>query len=883
MEIGSAAIRRLVFLVLVVGYARGGFYVPDLPTKRYIKEGDINLGAIFPIGSFSRVKPCGVGLRSTVVLQFIEALVYAVDVINNSSDILPNTTLGFVILDDCLKETTTIAQSLSFIPEVNVCQSTCSANASLSQATPRYDVVGVVGSLKSSNSIAAASLLGPVHIPQISYSSTSDQLSNKVLYPYFMRVVPPDEFQAEAIVSLISQYGWSYISIVYSEGSYGEYGYKNIKKLTDKGGICIGTTNKIAEGALPNDYLKVAQDLLNHSNAKVVVVFAGPSQTKGLFTALKSLGKGTKFIFIGSDGWAKRIKNLGEVWEVGLGAFGVSFYSEEDPLYTEYFKSIRPTLNEQDPWFREFWEGHFSCTFDNSSASPCDENAMLSAANGFKPVPTVTPVMDATSTFALALHNLLADNCPGVDGSNVRSCITGPLLLDYLKNTTFNGRNGVIKFDANGNQLGRYMIHQLVRGNPYTQIKVATYDALTKKIKMSNNVTWEYVNQYSSESPESICSKPCGPREFYIQMELMCCWECKACRSNEIVSIEGTSCVSCPHFHWPEPNTNFTTCSAISPASMTWEQPLAIILMTLSSIGITATLVICAYYFKNNDAKCIKASSRELSYMMLIGVFIGYAIVFALMAKPNHFMCKTNFFFFCLSFTWIYAPLLARTCRIYRIFESGKKSNKRLVLISARSQLFLSFILIFGQLIISTCILILSTPEARLTMPVSSHKYVELSCDLTLPGVASFLSYNIVLVVICSVLAFKTRKLPDNFNESRFISTCVYTTLIIWLAFVSTYFTAGREYLKTVSLSFALILNGTVVLLFLFAPKIYATVCLNDGDCINTKSGRSTKNTGLSADGDASTTNGSASFCGGANFNKVHPINLGLPSSVSNA
>ncbi|XP_059142364.1 metabotropic glutamate receptor-like [Physella acuta] len=117
-------------------------------------------------------------------------------------------------------------------------------------------------------------------------------------------------------------------------------------------------------------------------------------------------------------------------------------------------------------------------------------------------------------------------------------------------------------------------------------------------------------------------------------------------------------------------------------------------------------------------------------------------------------------------------------------------------------------------------------PTAKKTQPVATEKFVELNCDMTLPGLSSFLAYNLVLVSLCSVFAFKTRKLPDNFNESRFISMCVSTTLVIWLAFIPTYFTAGREYVRVLLLSVSLILNHTVALVFLFLPKVFAAVYL---------------------------------------------------------
>lgn len=59
-------------------------------------------------------------------------------------------------------------------------------------------------------------------IPQISYASTSTELSDKSRFEYFSRVVPPDNFQAQAMVEIIHQLGWKYVSTVAVEGDYGE-------------------------------------------------------------------------------------------------------------------------------------------------------------------------------------------------------------------------------------------------------------------------------------------------------------------------------------------------------------------------------------------------------------------------------------------------------------------------------------------------------------------------------------------------------------------------------------------------------------------------------------------------------------------------------------
>jgi hypothetical protein len=45
-------------------------------------------------------------------------------------------------------------------------------------------------------------------------------------------------------------------------------------------------------------------------------------------------------------------------------------------------------------------------------------------------------------------------------------------------------------------------------------------------------------------------------------------------------------------------------------------------------------------------------------------------------------------------------------------------------------------------------------------------------------------------MALCAGHAFKTRTLPANFNEAKFITFSIYTTVLLWLSFFPTYFTA---------------------------------------------------------------------------------------------
>ncbi|KAJ7401539.1 hypothetical protein BTVI_95038 [Pitangus sulphuratus] len=69
-------------------------------------------------------------------------------------------------------------------------------------------------------------------IPQISYASTAPELSDNTRYDYFSRVVPPDSYQAQAMVDIVTALGWNYVSTLASEGNYGESGVEAFTQIS---------------------------------------------------------------------------------------------------------------------------------------------------------------------------------------------------------------------------------------------------------------------------------------------------------------------------------------------------------------------------------------------------------------------------------------------------------------------------------------------------------------------------------------------------------------------------------------------------------------------------------------------------------------------------
>lgn len=86
----------------------------------------------------------------------------------------------------------------------------------------------------------------------------------------------------------------------------------------------------------------------------------------------------------------------------------------------------------------------------------------------------------------------------------------------------------------------------------------------------------------------------------------------------------------------------------------------------------------------------MRATGRELSYALLMGITLCFANTFVLLQKPSLLTCTMQRFSVGMGFCIIYSALLTKTNRISRIFDSASKSARRPKFISPKSQVCLS-------------------------------------------------------------------------------------------------------------------------------------------------------------------------------------------------
>lgn len=96
------------------------------------------------------------------------------------------------------------------------------------------------------------------------------------------------------------------------------------------------------------------------------------------------------------------------------------------------------------------------------------------------------------------------------------------------------------------------------------------------------------------------------------------------------------------------------------------------------------------------------------------------------------------------------------------------------------------------QLIGAIVWLVIERPDIREIYPYPLTAV--LTCRVSTFSLIMSLVYNMILITLCTWYAFKTRKIPENFNEAKYIGFTMYSTCIVWLAFLPIYFGTNNDY-----------------------------------------------------------------------------------------
>uniref|UniRef100_A0A8C3I3T2 Glutamate metabotropic receptor 5 n=1 Tax=Chrysemys picta bellii TaxID=8478 RepID=A0A8C3I3T2_CHRPI len=458
-------------------------------------------------------------------------------------------------------------------------------------------------------------------------------------------------------------------------GNYGESGMEAFKDMSAKEGICIAHSYKIYSNAGEQSFDKLLKKLRSHlPKARVVACFCEGMTVRGLLMAMRRLGLAGEFLLLGSDGWADRYDVTDGYQREAVGGITIKLQSPDVKWFDDYYLQLRPETNLRNPWFQEFWQHRFQCQLEGYPQENTKYNKTCNSQLTLKTQHVQDSkmgfVINAIYSMAYGLHNMQMSLCPGYAGlCDAMKPIDGQKLLDSLMKTNFTGVSGeVILFDENGDSPGRYEIMNFKQmGKDYFDyINVGSWD--NGELKMDDDEIWSKKNTVI----RSVCSEPCEKGQIKVirKGEVSCCWTCTPCKDNEFVSDEYT-CKACQLGSWP--TDDLTGCDLIPVQYLRWGDPEPIAAVVFSCLGLLATLFVTAIFIMYRDTPVVKSSSRELCYIILAGICLGYLCTFCLIAKPQRIYCYLQRIGIGLSPAMSYSALVTKTNRIARILAGSKK------------------------------------------------------------------------------------------------------------------------------------------------------------------------------------------------------------------
>jgi len=197
-------------------------------------------------------------------------------------------------------------------------------------------------------------------------------------------------------------------------------------------------------------------------------------------------------------------------------------------------------------------------------------------------------------------------------------------------------------------------------------------------------------------------------------------------------------------------------------------------------IGFVLTSVLMGFTIVYHKHPIIRAASPLFMSVSLFGVIMMFAGAVALVLPVSTISCGAVSWLINLGIMVTFAPLFAKTWRIYRIFGRRKLSvvkisNRKLMFIIGILLLIEAIIMIIWESISPLQAIITSTMEGS---PARVHQYEQ--CGVHDVGTSMFAIVAVekgILLLFGALMAFSTRRVSSQFNESSQVALAIYNVV----------------------------------------------------------------------------------------------------------
>ena len=648
----------------------------------------------------------------------------------------------------------------------------------------------IVASITFDDSAAEAvsNILSSNYIPHFS-SPVADQKLGDRDDQTILTSVPSRTAELRTILSIIKSYSWMFISVVYDNDSDGKFLMETFRSLALKEDICIGDSLGVPKRVSEEYAQEIIETLAVTWKPKVVVLLMDASDNiRTILKVAEKLDEGERFSFLSGSAWGNKPGVTKDLDRVSAGALTFTMETYDLPEFRQFVANL--TLENHDPfpdeWFEEYFQNKYECRLSSSDRVQRQYVKECLGTESTHPDeivqdPYVFHTILSINAVAHGLDSYITKHCLEAETIDDCNIVQAELLLEILQQSelTLNNTNDPNSFDQEG-VYGYHIWNYRKIGKEYGYVNVGKWENSQLRLEKPSI---EF--KIGTFAPDSYC-------EEGICLEV--------CSSQSAVYAAKALPKPLPIEH------NFNTVYGIVTSS-------------LSLLGILIILITMVYFMMSFPTA---AGTSVLGYMILIGCLMLYAANFAFIFQPTVGTCAVRRFLMGVAYAIVFSAMLVKVIHTWRIITYTNGRDEPDNLTKPGGLLLVALALVLVQVVLGAAWLILYPPGIDLEHDLWRCTPTEqFEAELVIS-----LVYVMVLIAATILFCFETWNADENSRETRWILLASLFTMITWVVW-TVVATKAPLHFKDPAIVIGNLVSATVVLLFLYARKMYLYSQLN--------------------------------------------------------